>query len=208
MEWVAHLVQYFLAKWGYLALAAALFGESAGLPLPGETVLLFSSFVAHKTGELHIGLIILIGTTAAICGDNLGYLAGRHFGPRLLKWLKRTFNMEEDLAAAGALIRRHGGATVFWARYVIGLRAIAGPVAGALNMEWKRFLLYNALGGFCWVSSISLTGYFFASRMQSLTGFIEKASWGIAGTVFAVGYLLWRRMKKQQKLRTRQRQAA
>lgn len=198
MEWVAHVVQYFLTRWGYLALAAGIFGESAGLPLPGETLLILSSFVAHKSKGLNIGLVIATGAVAAICGDNAGYLAGKYAGPRLLRWLQRKFNMQEDVAAATALIRRHGGATIFWARFVVGLRTVAGPVAGALDMEWSRFLLFNALGAISWVGVIALTGYLFAAKVHSLASYIEKVSWGIAGAIFLVGYGLWRRMKKRR----------
>ena len=199
MHALANMVTYVLVRWGYLALAAGLVGECAGLPLPGETTLMLASFVAHKTHQLNIFLVILVGTAAAVVGDNIGFWVGRHFGPRFLGWLKRKFHMDDDIAAATGLIRRHGAATIFWARYIIGLRTVAGPVAGALNMEWKKFLLYNMLGGASWVATIALIGYVFAVQFQSLTGYIEKASWGIAAAVFGVGYILWRRKKKSLK---------
>lgn len=199
MEWVAHVVSYFLVRWGYLALAGGLLGECAGLPLPGETTLMFASFVAHKTHQLNIFLVILVGTAAAVAGDNIGFWAGRHFGPRFLRWLKRKFHMDEDIAAASELIRRHGAATIFWARYIIGLRTVAGPVAGALDMQWKKFLIYNVLGAASWVATIALIGYVFAAHFHSLAGYIEKASWGIAAAVLGVGYLFWRHKKKSLK---------
>jgi membrane protein DedA with SNARE-associated domain len=62
MEWLAHLVRHVLIRWGYLALAGGLLGESAGLPLPGETILMYSSFLAHKTNQLNIFLVIRLPT--------------------------------------------------------------------------------------------------------------------------------------------------
>lgn len=206
MEWLAHVAADFLARWGNLALAGGLLGESAGLPLPGETILMSASFVAHKTSQLNIFLVILVGTAAAVLGDNLGYWAGKRAGPRLLSWLKRKFNLEEDIAVAAEQIRRHGGATIFWARYIVGLRTIAGPVAGALHMEWKKFFLSNLSGAACWITSMALIGYLFAARMHSLGVYIEKASWVISGTIFGVGYILWR--KKKRKLREHSNQSA
>lgn len=197
MDWLAHFVRYVLVRWGYLALAGGLLGECAGLPLPGETILMYSSFVAHKTDQLNIFLVILVGAAAAILGDNIGYFAGKHLGARLLDWLRRRFHMDEDIAAASELIHRHGGATIFWARYIFGLRTVAGPVAGALGMEWKRFLLFNALGAASWVAVIAVAGYFFADKFHSLAGYIEKVSWGISAGLLAAGYILWRREKKQ-----------
>ena len=196
MQWLAHVIKHLLVRWGYLALAAGLIGESAGLPLPGETILMYSSFVAHKSAQLSIVLVILVGAAAACVGDNLGYFAGRYVGPRLLSWLRRKFHMDEDIEAAADLIRHHGGATIFWARYIFGLRTIAGPVAGALNMDWKMFLLYNLLGGTSWVVAIAGIGFLFSNKFESLSGFIEKVSWGLSAATFAVGYILWRRKKK------------
>lgn len=197
MHWLAQIVSDLLARWGYLALAGGLLGESAGLPLPGETILMFSSFVSHKTSHLNIFLVILVGSAAAILGDNLGYGAGKHFGPRLLRWLNRKFNMQADIATATHMLRQHGDATIFWARYIFGLRTIAGPVAGALHMEWKRFLFYNVLGAVSWIVAISLTGYLFADKFTSLGDYIEKVSWGITAGVFIIGYFIWRRKKKE-----------
>ena len=204
MEWLANIVQYVLVRWGYLALAAGLLGENAGLPLPGETILMYSSFLAHKAKELNIVVVILVAIAAAVVGDNVGFFIGKHFGPRLLNWLKRKFHMDEDIAAATDQIRRHGPATVFWARYIFGLRTIAGPVAGALQMEWKKFLVANLLGAATWVTSIAMSGYLFANKFQSFAGFIEKVSWGITGSIFVVGYILWRRKKKHMRERQQQ----
>lgn len=159
MHWIAHVVREFLVRWGYLALMAGLMGENAGLPLPGETVLMYSSFLARKSDGMSLMLVILVGVTAAIVGDNVGFLIGRHFGPRLLNWLKRHFHLDTQIAAATDQIHRHGGATIFWARFIFGLRTVAGPVAGALGMRWKRFAFFNALGAVCWVLAISLTAY-------------------------------------------------
>lgn len=197
MSWFVHIVRYALLRWGYLALAVGLLGESAGLPLPGETTLMLASFLSQKTTHLSLFPLILIGSVAAILGDNLGFLLGRWLGPKLLRWFKDSIHKGEDVAVATDQIRHHGGATVFWARYIFGLRTIAGPVAGALGMEWKRFLFFNALGGVSWVSVMALIGYLFGNEFHSLFDYIEKASWAISGGIFAIGYFIWRRKKKR-----------
>ncbi|MGC1870619.1 MAG: DedA family protein [Acidobacteriaceae bacterium] len=196
MTWLYHTIRHALVHWGYLAVIGCLLAENAGLPLPGETTLMFASFLAHKTSQLQIGWVIAAGIVAAVIGDNLGFLVGRRMGPRLLRWMKRKFHMEDDIVTAQQQIRRHGPATVFWARYIFGLRTIVGPVAGALEMEWKEFLLYNVLGAVTWVTAICVSGYLFAKEFQTLLGFFEKASWAIGVGVFAIGYILWRREKK------------
>lgn len=207
MNFLYHIVRHALVHWGYLAVIAGLLGESAGLPLPGETVLMFASFLAHKTSELQIGWVIAAGIGAAILGDNLGFLVGRRLGPRLLRWLQRRFKMEDEIVTARDQIQRHGAATVFWARYIFGLRTITGPVAGALGMEWREFFLFNALGAATWVPAIAIAGYLFAKKFQTLLGFFEKASWIIGVGIFTVGYFLWRKKKKETKRRLRSQKA-
>lgn len=206
MHELYHLVRYALSHWGYFAIIGGLLGECAGLPLPGETILIFSSFLAHKDTALHIQWIILIGIAAATSGDNLGFWVGRRLGPRLLRWLRKTFHIDEDIDAAKDQIRRHGPATIFWARYIFGLRTIAGPVAGALGMAWIEFLVFNILGAATWVTSIAMIGYAFANKFHTLLGFFEKLSWIIALAIFSIGFFLWRRKKKR--FRQQQKQNA
>lgn len=197
MNWLAHVVRHALLHWGYLALVAGLLGEDAGLPLPGETILMFASFLCHKTNHLSLALIIVAGIAAAVTGDNLGFLAGRWLGPRLLGWLRNKFHLGDDIAIASDQVRRHGPATIFWARYIFGLRTIAGPVAGALDMRWRTFLMFNVLGAATWVTTIALIGYAFANEFNSLLSYFEKGSWAISLGILAVGYVVWRRRKKE-----------
>lgn len=200
MNFLYHAIRHALVHWGYWAVMGCLLGEDAGLPLPGETTLMFASFLAHKNTPLHIEWIIVTGIVAAIMGDNIGFLLGRHWGKTLIRWMKKILRLsEDDIGAARQQIRKHGGATVFWARYIFGLRTIAGPLAGVLGMEWKRFLLFNALGAATWVTAISMIGFAFANQFETLLGFFEKVSWGVAAGVFVAGYILWRRKKKRYK---------
>jgi len=102
---------------------------------------------------------------------------------------------EQDIAAAKDLIKNHGGKTVFFARFIFGLRTIAGPLAGSLEMEWRRFLKFNFLGAACWVGVMVTVGFAFSNEFNTLLGYIEKASWAIAAGMILMGYLIWRRQK-------------
>lgn len=209
MHWVYTHVEQGLLHWGYWAVLGGLLGEDAGLPLPGETVLMFASFLAHKRAELQLEWVILVGIAAATTGDNLGFLLGRALGDRLLRWIKKlTRADDEDIGAAKAQMKRHGKATVFWARFIFGLRTIAGPMAGVLGMEWKEFALYNLLGACTWVTVMAMIGFAFAAEFQSLLSFFEKMSWGISACFLTLGYILWRRQKKryEQRLAKRRQQ--
>jgi len=198
MHWFYHVVRHFLISWGYWALLLGLFGESMGLPLPGETLLMFASFLTHKQTGLHIQWVILVGVVAAIMGDNLGYLLGHHFGKTFIGWAKKLLRLDDqDIGIARKLIQTHGGRTIFFSRFIFGLRTIAGPMAGSLEMPWRRFFRFNLLGAATWVVGMSFVGYAFANEFDSLLGYIEKASWAIAGGLLLTGYLIWRRAKQR-----------
>ncbi|HZQ22564.1 MAG TPA: DedA family protein [Terriglobales bacterium] len=208
MHWMYHTIRDVLSSWGYWAVLIALLAESAGLPLPGETVLVFASFLAHKGGALRIQWVILVGVAAAVLGDNCGFFLGRHFGKTLIRWAKHLLHLDdEDIGAAKDLIRGHGGRTVFFSRFIFGLRTIAGPVAGSLEMDWKRFFKFNVLGAATWVTVMAFAGFAFANEFDTLLDYIEKASWALAGGLFLLGYLLWRRQKHRFKDRQQQKAA-
>ncbi len=86
---ILDLLRAALVHYGYWAVAAALLLENAGLPVPGETILLMASFLAYTERDLHLGWIILVGSVAATLGDNLGFAIGHYGGPPLLKRYRR-----------------------------------------------------------------------------------------------------------------------
>lgn len=209
MHWIENIVRHALTHYGYWAILGALLGENAGLPLPGETTLAFAAFLAHKTRALQLVWVIVTGFGAAVAGDNLGFWLGRKLGNRLIRGIKKVFHMDDaDIGAAKDQIRRHGAATVFWARFIFGLRTIAGPLAGVLGMEWKKFLKWNSLGAAVWVTSMAFVGYAFANQFATLLDYFEKASWVIAGGLFAIGYWIWRHQKKTYQARKDSKKAA
>ncbi len=200
MHWITQTVEHFLISWGYWAVLLALLGEDAGIPLPGETTLMFASFLAHKHSHLSIYWVIAVGVGAATLGDNIGFLLGRRFGSTLIRWMKKIFRLDdEDIQAARNLIRKRGPFTVFIARFIFGLRTIAGPLAGMLGMKWKRFTLFNFLGAAAWVSAIAMAGYLFANEFKTLLDYVETVGWAMAAGLFLLGYLLWRHHKHQFK---------
>ena len=134
--------------------------ESFGIPLPGETALIFFGVLASK-GDYSVESVIAVAALAAIVGDNLGYwLIGRLGGRALLRrrWLKRW--ADTVLPRAEAIMRRHGGKTVFFGRFVSILRYTVAWVAGLSRMPWWRFLFWNAAGGITWAASVGLTAYY------------------------------------------------
>src|SRR3974390_108650 len=125
------LLQEFFTTHGYWALALTLLLENAGVPLPGETMLLFASFLAFENHELNLALIIVVATLACTFGDNLGYWIGNRGGRPLLHRYQRFFHVPDERIARGeSLFARFGPVTVFFARFIFGMRMLAGPLAG------------------------------------------------------------------------------
>ncbi len=194
------LLRGFFDDYGVWTVVIALLLENAGLPVPGETILLFASFLAYSEGELHLPTIIVLGTLAATLGDNIGYALGYRGGRPLLDRYQRFFRIRPKIIARGEnLFARYGSATIFFARFIFGMRIIAGPMAGVLRMPWRRFAIFNFLGAAVWVTVIACLGYFFGSQWDRLLFILKKVNTGIliaAAVLAAVLYLRHRRKKR------------
>jgi len=124
------LVQF--GPWAVFALVAL---ESAGIPLPGETILITAAVLAGRTHEGSIVEIIACAAAGAIVGDNIGFWVGREFGLGLLIRHGESIGLDEDKLKLGQyLFQRFGGPIVFFGRFVAVLRAFAAVLAGANNL--------------------------------------------------------------------------
>ena len=183
---------------GYWTLAITLLLENAGVPLPGETMLLFASFLASQHHELNLGLIIVVATAACTLGDNLGYWIGFRGGRPLLIRYQKFFHVSGDKIIRGEkLFERFGPATVFVARFIFGMRIIAGPLAGVLRMPWRKFVLFNLLGAALWVTVISCVGYFFGQHWPELLSMVGRANAVIFGVAVVVAWFAWKRYRNR-----------
>jgi membrane-associated protein len=185
---IYELLRVFFQHHGYWAVAGTLLLENAGVPVPGETVLLIASFLACSERQLHLPWIIVVATLACTLGDNLGYAIGHHGGRPLLRHGERYFRIRpSDLERGERLFQRYGSETIFIARFIAGMRVIAGPLAGVLRMPWRRFVLCNFLGAAVWVTVISCTGYLFGHQRHRLLHILHEVN---IATLVAVGLLL------------------
>jgi membrane protein DedA with SNARE-associated domain len=180
----------------YVLLALLIGGESAGLPLPGETALIAASVLASQD-KLWLPLVIAVAAATAIVGDNIGYELGRHGARRVLSRPGRFEDRRKAFLERGeAFFERHGGKTVFIGRWLPFLRVTAAWLAGANHMPWPRFFAWNALGGICWAISVGVFAYLagdLAVRILHDAGYavLALAALGLVG--LALWYALWRR---------------
>jgi len=194
---VSHFVRLFVADYGYWAVALMLLCENAGLPVPGETTLLVASFFAYSEHRLHLAWIIVVATCAATIGDNLGFAIGLHGGRPLLDRYRNLFRIRQVAIARGEeLFARYGSFTIFFARFVFGMRVIAGPLAGVLRMRWRAFAMFNFLGAVVWVSCIAAAGYLFGRHWRLLVRTLTRINVLVVIVVVAVVLYMWWRQRK------------
>ncbi len=162
-----HLVSIY----GYWAIFFVVSLESAGLPLPGETMLVGAAIYASQTGGLAIEHVILAAAAGAIVGDNIGYWVGREFGTGFLERHGGRFGITAGKLRLGQyLFMRWGGWIVFLGRFIALLRVLAALLAGVNRLEPKRFFAFNAAGGLVWAHVFGLGGYYLTTAFKRLEG--------------------------------------
>jgi membrane-associated protein len=188
-------------QYGLVLLFLLVAGESSGVPLPGETALIAAAVLASQ-GDMDIAAVIAVAAVAAIVGDNVGYWIGRLGGRELLTrwaWLER--HAGRVLPWSERFFKRHGGKTIFLARFFAVLRVTAAWLAGISRMHWWQFFLWNAAGGICWAILVGLLSYYAggaAARAINHYGLIGGGIVIALIAVAAVGMHFWR----QRVLRT------
>jgi membrane protein DedA with SNARE-associated domain len=182
MGFVIHLQDY-LSTYGYFAIFVIVGLESAGIPMPGETVLVAGAILAGE-GKLNIFGVIGAAAAGAIIGDNCGYWIGREFGFPIAYRYGRYVRLDERRLKLGQyLFLRHGGKIVFFGRFVAILRAFAAFLAGVNRFNWERFFFFNAAGGIVWATIFGMGGYFLGRAFENYARPVGFAA--LAGAVIA-----------------------
>src|ERR1700677_4783249 len=177
---VTHLVQVS----GYPLLFLIGMGESAGVPIPGETALIAAAVLASR-GKLKIELVIPLAAAAAIVGDNIGYLIGRKGGRWLLERPGRFQRQRLEVLETGEpFFEAHGPKAVFFGRFILGLRVWASWLAGATRMRWRSFAFWTACGGIAWATGVGLLAYFLGNSAGNVVQ--AFGLYGLAAFILAV----------------------
>jgi len=165
-ERLIHLLSVVIQGWwGYVLLAGIVFAETGllvGLFFPGDS-LLFTVGVVCGAGELDIVRICALLIFMSIAGDQTGYFLGFRTGPRIFTRKDSLLFKQAYVERTQGFYKRHGGKTLFYAKFVPIVRTFAPFMAGVGQMRYTRFLGFNVLGGFAWVLSATLAGYYFGN---------------------------------------------
>jgi len=161
-----------IAKAGYLVLFLVVFAETGlamGFFLPGDSLLVVAGIFAAR-GDLNVFVLLGLLFVAAVVGDAVGYFSGAKLGPRLFTRQKSLLFRPSHLQKAHAFYEKYGGKTIIIARFVPIVRTFAPIVAGAAQMPYRQFVVFNVVGGLLWVFSMILGGYFLGRVLQTRFG--------------------------------------
>ena len=183
-EWLVDL----FARYGYAVVFVGVLLENTGLPVPGETALLAGAAMA-QFGRLSLPWVIVTAIAGATLGDNLGFLIGRWCGRSLAeKYGSRIGLTRARLAQFDRFFARHGGRTVFIARFITGLRVFGAVLAGASGLRWPVFLFYNAAGAIVWCIAVATAGYMLAYSWDTLERWVGRS--GLIGLALVAAMIV------------------
>jgi membrane-associated protein len=171
LEYVRHLDQHLnlmasqMGAWFYLLMFLVVFCETGLVVtpfLPGDSLLFaLGAMAASSTSSLNLGLLFVLLIVAAVLGDAANYAIGLRLGPRVFKYEQSWFFNKKHLVRAQEFYEKYGSKTIILARFVPIVRTFAPFVAGIGKMLYRRFAIYNVVGGIAWVAICLFSGHQF-----------------------------------------------
>ena len=155
---------------GYAGVVAIIFAECGlffGFFFPGDSLLLTAGLLASR-GDLSLWVLLISLPIAAILGPHVGYWFGKKVGPPIFQRENSLFFRKRNLLAAKSFYDKHGGITIVVARFMPFIRTFAPIVAGAVEMDFRQFAIFNASGGTLWAVGITLAGYFVGETVPGI----------------------------------------
>src|SRR5436190_19516537 len=189
------LIEQYMLAYGYWAVFFGVMLENAGLPVPGETILLVGGyFAASRPDQFNLVRVMLTAATGAVIGDNIGFAIGHHYGRGFLLRIGRFFFLTpKRLEHMEKFFERHGNKTILVARFITGLRVFAALLAGASRkMPWRVFVLYNMSGAILWSVVITTLGYLFGASLPLLVKWVGRSGTILLIAAVVIGVIVWR----------------
>jgi len=189
------LIEQYMLAYGYWAVFFGVMLENAGLPIPGETILLVGGyFAASQPDQFNLIRVMLTAATGAVIGDNIGFAIGHHYGRGFLLRIGRFFFLTpKRFEHMENYFFKHGNKTILVARFITGLRVFAALLAGASRkMPWRVFLAYNLAGALLWAIVITLLGYLFGQSLPLLVKWVGRTGTILLIAAIVIGIIVWR----------------
>jgi membrane-associated protein len=162
---------------GLYLLLFVVFAETGlffGFFLPGDS-LMFTAGLLCATGILHVHIVALLLyiMLAAISGNMVGYLFGKKVGVLLFKRKSGFFFKQDHLIMARDFYNKHGGKAIILSRFLPIVRTFAPIIAGIVELDYRKFLIYNLVGGAAWVTSLVMCGYFLGKYVPETKAYLK-----------------------------------
>jgi membrane protein DedA with SNARE-associated domain len=190
----------FLIRHGYVVLFGWVLLEQMGLPIPAIPLLIAAGALA-RAGRMNLTFAVALAFIALILADLFWYSLGRYHGVRILKLLCRI-SLEPDSCVRRTenLFVRHGVQSLLVAKFVPGLNTAAPSLAGIFRMPVRRFMIFDSLGGFFWVVTVTSLGLIFSDQLEQIA--LRWGGWLVAVVAGSLGaYVLWKFIQRQRFLR-------
>ncbi len=192
---------HLIGHWGYVAIIVLVILGNMGVPLPEETVLLLAGYLVWQ-GELRLSIVLAVGILSAVVGDNIGYQMGRHYGQGAIeRYGHWVLGDAKRLESMRSFVTRYGPMGVFVARFLPGIRFMAGPLAGATGLPPLRFFVANVCGAALYVPLSVALGYAvgyglgdYVTRLERVVGELAHVVLMIA-VLAALALMAWRAMR-------------
>jgi membrane-associated protein len=195
-----HLIETF----GTLGLLAIIFAESGlliGFFLPGDS-LLFTAGLLTSRGTLSLPVIMVGASVAAVVGDQVGYLIGKRAGPALFKRPDSRLFKQKNVERAHAYFEKNGPKTVILARFLPVIRTFTPVVAGVGEMEYRRFVTFNVIGGVLWGAGVTLLGRILGDTVPDIDKWLLPIIVVIGAISFVPVILELLKMRRESRAKT------
>lgn len=192
VEWLVHFIEA-LGYPGVFIMSAL---ESTFLPIPSELTLIPAGYLIHE-GTWNGPLVFLLAVTGTIAGSLANYAAAYYCGRYILVRYGKWFLMDEaKLAKMESFFVKHGSASIFLGRLVLGVRHFISFPAGLAKMDLKKFCLYTGLGGGLWTMVLLVLGYLIGDNKDLVMAYLPEVKIGFVVLVVVGGYFYWKKHKK------------
>jgi len=193
----------FLLRHGYSFIFAWVLAEQIGFPLPSAPVLLAAGALAGRQ-RMYLPFVIALPLLAATLCDTFWYILGSLRGIAVLRLICRI-SLEPDSCVRRTQLsfKRRGGWALLFAKFVPGLNAMMAPLAGISRMDWRRFVLLDALGTLLWSCAYIAAGFVFSGQLERVLAFLSFLGGGLLVLlVIALGsYIGWKWQNRRQFVR-------
>jgi membrane-associated protein len=190
-----------LVAWGgYVGLTAIIFAETGlliGFFLPGDSLLVTAGILASQ-GYFNVYLLGVLLSAASILGNAVGYYIGRVGGHRLFRREESRFFKPRYLRQAHAFYEKHGGKAVILARFMPIVRTFVPVVAGAADMDYRKYTMYNVVGGLLWIWLLLFTGDFLYRYIPGVERHTEALIVAVILLSLLPGVIGWLRSRRQR----------